>query len=401
MPALAQMDAKSGQNRLRIVHILRQPLGGLFRHVCDLAEGQRALGHDVGVICCEAEGVVAEQMMAGLEENASLGIHFIHTGRLPGISDVWTVNFIMRLMSGLAPDIVHGHGAKGGAYARLLSSARGMRRIYTPHGGSLHYPSDTLQGWAYLSLERFLMNRSHGILFESDFGRMTFESKVARLNVPYAVVHNGVAQNEFDLVTPFVDAVELVFIGELRELKGIGTLLDALRFIGRRIRLRIVGSGPDRERFETLALEMPDHVRVEFLGAMPARKAFALGRIVVMPSHAESLPYIALEAIAAGRPLIATRVGGVAEIFGEYADKLIAAGDPLALRLAIEAALDNPAATDATAKALRERVRRHFSTLQMVRRVDAFYARALESRSQVNSRNRARSESALMSSRGE
>lgn len=401
MTALPQIALRSGETKLRIVHILRQPLGGLFRHVCDLAEGQRALGHDVGVICCEAEGEVASQMMRNLEKNATLGIHTIRTGRLPGINDIWTLTYIARLISSLAPDIVHGHGAKGGAYARLLSSARGMRRIYTPHGGSLHYSPDTLQGWAYLSLERFLMHRSHGILFESEFGLATFEQKIAGLNVPHAVVHNGVAPNEFDIVMPFADAAELVFIGELRDLKGIGTLLDALRFIGRRIRLRIVGSGPDRERFETMALEMPHHVRVEFLGSMPARKAFALGRIVVMPSHAESLPYVALEAIAAGRPLIATRVGGVAEIFGDDAEKLIVAGDPIALRLAIEAALDDPAATEATAKALRDRVRRHFSTLQMVRGVDAFYARALESRPKVNARMRARSKSALMASRGE
>lgn len=396
-----QSLSPKSQPRLRIVHVLRQPLGGLFRHVCDLAEGQRALGHEVGVICCEAEGAVASQMMKVLEGNASLGIHFIRISRLPGISDIWTLTYISKLMSRLAPDIVHGHGAKGGAYARLLSSSRGLRRIYTPHGGSLHFSPDTFQGWAYLSLERFLMRRSHGILFESRFGQATFETKVAKLNVPHAVVHNGVAQSEFDLVSPFADASDLVFIGELRELKGIGTLLEALRFIGRHISLRIVGSGPDRDAFEALALEMPHHVRVAFLGAMPARKAFALGRIVVMPSHAESLPYIALEAIAAGRPLIATRVGGVAEIYGDHAEGLIPAGDPVALRTAIKAILDDPVATEARAKALREHVRRHFSTLQMVQRVDAFYAQVLSSRPAPQSNKHRRSKAPLVSSQGE
>ena len=54
--------------------------------------------------------------------------------------------------------------------------------------------------------------------------------------------------------------------------------------------------------------------RVRFTGALPARQAFSLGRVLVMPSHAESFPYVLLEAVAAGISVIATRVGGIPEV---------------------------------------------------------------------------------------
>ena len=74
----------------------------------------------------------------------------------------------------------------------------------------------------------------------------------------------------------------------------------------------------------------------------PARDAFAMGRLMVVASRAESLPYVVLEAAAAGVPMIATRVGGIPEIFGPTAEPaLVAPGDPHALADAIARALDD------------------------------------------------------------
>ena len=74
---------------------------------------------------------------------------------------------------------------------------------------------------------------------------------------------------------------------------------------------------------------------VRFAGAMPARAAFALGRLMVAPSRAESLPYIILETAAAAVPLITTNVGGIPEVFGPQAGRLVAPGDAAALAAAI------------------------------------------------------------------
>ena len=109
---------------------------------------------------------------------------------------------------------------------------------------------------------------------------------------------------------------------------------------------------------------------------MPAREAFSLGRIVVVPSRAELLPYVVLEAAAAGKPLVATNVGGISEVFGPLANRLVAPDDVGALAEAIVDAVDHPATTEIAAKALRTRVQTEFSVDVMVDAVLNAYRQA-------------------------
>ncbi len=85
----------------------------------------------------------------------------------------------------------------------------------------------------------------------------------------------------------------------------------------------LVGSGPDREALAAQVERLGLSCAISFKPAMPARQAMALGRIMVVPSRSESLPYVVLEAAAGGKPLITTRVGGVPEIYGPLSDGLV------------------------------------------------------------------------------
>jgi glycosyltransferase involved in cell wall biosynthesis len=102
-----------------------------------------------------------------------------------------------------------------------------------------------------------------------------------------------------------------------------------------------------------------------------------LGRVMVIPSRAESLPYVVLEAAAAGKPLITTNVGGIHEIFGPLSPALIPAGDAPTLAQAIAYAMREPAAMSETARLLRARVEASFSMETMVDGVLDGYAQAL------------------------
>jgi glycosyltransferase involved in cell wall biosynthesis len=106
---------------------------------------------------------------------------------------------------------------------------------------------------------------------------------------------------------------------------------------------------------------------------MPARAAFARGRLLVIPSRAESLPYIVLEAAAATVPMIVTNVGGIPEIFGPDASHLVPPGDVPALALAIRTGLSEPAIALAAAWRLRMRVSAGFSASVMTDAVVAAY----------------------------
>ncbi|MGV8996087.1 MAG: glycosyltransferase family 4 protein [Parvibaculaceae bacterium] len=371
--------SKSPKEIRHILHVFRAPLGGLFRHVCDLAEGQKRAGHKVGIICGEVPGdAVAAARLRAISQHCELGIHTIEMNRLPGISDIANMSRIMSVVHRLKADVIHGHGAKGGAYVRLLPRFVGGVRVYTPHGGSLHFDPRTWQGFAFLAAERFMRRRTDAFVFESDFGLRTFIKKVGEPATASSVIHNGVNEAEFNTVITDEDAADFVFVGELRDLKGVSTLIDAATLAGHKMHLRIVGSGADREKFEAQAADVPDCVKIEFLGSMPARDAFALGRVVVVPSYHESLPYIVLEAAAAGLPVIATRVGGMAEIFGPDSCTLLNPRDIGGLADRMRRALQNPAEMNALARRLHARVRSEFSSAQMVDSVCELYRRLLE-----------------------
>lgn len=364
----------------RAVHVMRLPMGGLFRHVRDLVAGQQEAGIAVGVICAEPPDERAAAALAKLAPQCGLGLHVVRMSRLPGLGDIVNIREVSRLLQWLKPDIVHGHGAKGGMLARLAGGAPDALRIYTPHGGSLHYGAASLEGTVYLGAERLMRQRTDGLIFESEFSRNAYRAKVGRPAAPTVVIHNGLSESEFEPVAPASDLADFLFIGELRMLKGVSTLIQAASFLPRPVRLRIVGAGPDRAEFEKMAADAGGEATIEFMGAMPAREAFSLARVVVMPSWHESLPYVALEAAAAGMPLIATKVGGVPEIFGSLSSRLVPPGDVPALAAALARALGDPAALEADAIALRDRVREFFSVARMVDGVDGFYARLLDMR---------------------
>lgn len=364
---------------LKILHVMRAPVGGLFRHVADLAGAQAARGHAIGIVADATTGATrAEAALATLAPAMRLGITRIPMSRHLGLSDVAAYRRVAALATSLAADVVHGHGAKGGAYARLIAGG-GPLRVYTPHGGSLHYRRSSPLGLLYLTLEGMLMARTELFLFESAYGRDAFRARIGEPRSLVRVVHNGVTEAEFAAVAPAPDAGDLVFVGELRMLKGIDLLLEAVARLageGRRLSAVVVGDGPDRDtlRARAEALELGQQVR--FAGVLPARAAFALGRMLVVPSRAESLPYIVLEAAAAGMPLIATAVGGIPEIFGPDADRLVKPDDVGALAEAIKLSLDGPALMHELSVRLQHRVRTEFSVDAMTDSVLAAYAAA-------------------------
>ena len=369
--------------RLNVLYVLRAPVGGLFRHVVDLARGVAARGHRVGLIAdATTGGAQAETTLAALAPELALGLSRVAMSRQIGLRALTALAHVARRAAEVEADVVHGHGAKGGAYARLAAARRALR-VYTPHGGSLHYRWSSPTGAVYLALERALLRRTDLFLFESAYGRDVFRAKVGDPGAAARVVHNGVSEAEFAPVAPDPQATDLAFIGELRALKGIDVLLEAIALLaqgGLPVTATIVGDGPDRAALQAQAAAQGLATRVRFVGAKPARAGFALGRLLVVPSRAESLPYIVLEAAAAAVPLIATRVGGIPEIFGPDAADLVAPGDPAALADAIRAALQHPTTASDAALRLQARVRAGFSAGAMAQAVLAGYAQAFARR---------------------
>lgn len=369
-------------DRFRILHVLRAPIGGLFRHVLDLSGEQSALGHEVGLVMDSTTAdPLTEQRIADIAPRLALGVTRIPMSRLPGFGDLAACRAVRAVAHDMKIDVLHGHGAKGGAYARIAGmSLRGKSPrvvvFYTPHGGTLHFPPLSPQGMVYIAVERFLARHTDGLIFESDYARRVFEHRVGKDLAEERVITNALQPNDFFTHVPGPDAVDFLFVGELRKLKGVDVLLHALADVARyrSVSAVIVGTGAESEDLKDLAADLELDRMVTFPGAMPAREAFALARCIVVPSRAESLPYIVLESAAARMPLIATDVGGIPEIVAGTDTPLIPAGDVDALATAMRDFLDAPEAAKARAKRLQQVVHTRFAVGSTTAAVLKFYA---------------------------
>lgn len=331
----------TGSPPLRIIHCFRSPVGGIFRHVRDLAEQQQRDGHQVGIVCDSSTGGDHEdRLFEQVLPHLSLGLTRMPIRRSVGIGDLASLWKSYSKIKSLKPDVLHGHGAKGGALARTIGSVLRVERyrvarFYSPHGGSLHFDPERFSGRLVFAIERLLERMTDGLLFVCAFERGVYETKVGSPRVSATVVYNGISDNDLKPVPSRSDAVDFLYVGMLRDMKGpdvfIQAFAEAERVLGRPLSALIVGDGPDQEKYLAMKTQQGLGRRIGMLPAMPVREAFAMSGIVVVPSRAESMPYIVLEALGAGKTVIASRVGGIPEVLGADCPALVPPDDPQAL----------------------------------------------------------------------
>lgn len=286
-------------------------------------------------------------------------------------------------------DLVHAHLTYSAIWAALLS-----RRTGVPSVASLH-----VSPWATRALEssalgrfkitikdrllRFVLNRwsSAAILVSAGLAATYRGLKRPR------VVHNGIEvdrflrnraetraqlEREFDIPA---GAKLAVTVSVLRAAKGVEVLLDAVeRLPG--VYFLIVGDGPKRAEWQALALSNQTAERVRWAGYRHDVETILAGcDLFVHPSLDDAFPTVLLEAMAAGLPVVASRVGGIPEIVEDgVTGILVPPGDAAALANAIGSeALPNMSV------AARERAARLFSTEAWIGRLDAVYREALAS----------------------
>jgi glycosyltransferase involved in cell wall biosynthesis len=310
---------------LRIVHCFRSPVGGIFRHVRDLVDAQIANGHLVGIVCDSSTGGEYEaKLFDAIQPKLALGLTRVPMQRHIGPGDLVAAWRTYKAISKLNPDVLHGHGAKGGVYSRVFGSLlrvfrSRVARLYSPHGGSLHYDSDLLSGKVFFLAERILERVTDRILFVADYERRTFIEKIGTPRNA-VVVYNGLRPAEFEPVHPNANAADFLYIGMMRDLKGPDLFIDALAMAsnttGASLTAVMVGAGDHLAKYREQVRRLGLETRISFHDPMPARQAFTMARAIIVPSRAEAMPYIVLEAVAAGMTMIATQVGGIPEILG-------------------------------------------------------------------------------------
>ena len=227
------------------------------------------------------------------------------------------------------------------------------------------------------------MNDTDLFLFESAFARDTYQRTIGTPKGLVRCVFNGVTANEFDPIVKAEDATDLLYVGEFRHIKGADLLIDAvarLRADGRPVTLTLAGDGEESASLKAQVERLGLGEAIRFIGHVKARYGFSKGSLLVVPSRGDSMPYVVIEAAAAGIPMVAAHVGGIPEIFGPHTDALFAPNLATAMADAIETALEDPAAAQERAKSMRERIFLHFSQKAMVEGVLAGYRDAFANR---------------------
>ncbi len=385
----------SEQRPLRIIHCFRSPVGGIFRHVRDLVIEHSKAGHEVGILCDSSTGGEHEDaLFDDIRPYLALGLTRVPIRRSISPSDIGVLWDAYKKIKSLRPDVLHGHGAKGGVLARLAGSALRVNRycvarLYTAHGGSLHYSRSSLLGQFVLRMERLQEYLTDALVFICEYERDTYTKRVGRPRTQTRLIYNGISERDFELVPTRSDAVHFIYVGMLRDLKGPDLFVDAFakteRLIGRPLSALMIGDGPDRDRYREMMVERGLGKRIGMLPAMRVQQAFAMSQNLVVPSRAEAMPYIVLEGLGAGKTIIATRVGGIPEALGKDSDALVAPDNADDLARVMADAIRVPEWHDKTMPPI-DQVRSVFSATVMAKDVLKLYRELLERRAAKTSK---------------
>jgi glycosyltransferase involved in cell wall biosynthesis len=301
--------------------------------------------------------------------------------------DFSVVGKIRGLIAKHGVDVIHPHGYKADLYALAAASGKRAALLATSH----NWPSKKLSMRAYAVIDRLALRKFDKVIVVSDLvAEILRQSGVAKEKVE--LIPNGVDLDRFRNAVPKLrselnlgNSPVVGFVGRLVTDKGGALLIQAAKevlAVHPTAKFVLVGEGSARQEWKALAAELGIGNRVTFAGArddMP--EVYASLDVAVLPSLVEALPMCLLEAMAAGKPVIATRVGAVPNVvIDEQTGLLLEPGDVNALAAAIAKLLSDRELANRLAENGREHVARNYSARAMASAYIEKYAEVLASR---------------------
>jgi glycosyltransferase involved in cell wall biosynthesis len=377
------VSAIAPPRRIRLLYVAGNFVtGGAERHLLEMWRRLDRTRFDVRIAVLKKEGAFTPQV-----EALGLPLHELHVGRrLYDASGLAGLVRLVALVREFRPDVVHGYLFGANLFAAIAGRLCGVRVVCVAKRNV-----DAFETPRQIAIQRLAHRLATHVTAVSE----EVASSSVALGVPRAritVIENGVDVSRFDgrdagregLGLPaWPPGVRLVgSVGCLAPRKDFGTLLAALALLrdrGRDFRCAIAGDGPERAALESRAAALGLADRIAFLGEradvdrlLPAFDVFTLS------SREEGIPNALLEAMAAARACVVTRVGGNAEVLADGRTGWLAPPqDPAALAGALEEALVNREEAARRGHAARETMIRDRSIDAMVRRHEAFYERVL------------------------
>ena len=358
-----------------IVHLVAPAaFGGLETVVQVLGRGLRGLGHDVHVLAVAAGGETADAFLAPLAE---AGVS-TRTLAVPGRAYLRERAAVAQALRQLRPDVVHTHGYRPDVLDAGVARRLGIPTVTTVHG----FTGGRWKNRFYEWLQCRAFRRFDAVVAVS----RPLAVELERGGVPAARIHE--VPNAWRPLAPALDreaarralglppdAFVVGWVGRLSHEKGPDLLLEALLQVhDLPLVVSIIGSGIMRVALQTQARALGLNGSLRWHGTVPeAGRLFAAFDVCVLSSRTEGTPMVLFEAMAAGVPIVATRVGGVPDVVSSAEAALVPSDDPVALAAGIRAVYRIPAAARARAAAARARLERDFSVAPWLDRYETIY----------------------------
>ncbi|MCB9025446.1 MAG: glycosyltransferase [Bdellovibrionaceae bacterium] len=310
---------------LSVMHIVRAPSGGIRKHIISILDGRIS---KTNYLVTNLRLADSEFKKLQYNRKISAKVFNLNIRNLPGPNDFLNLFILWKKYRKKNIDIIHGHGAKGGLYSRILSRLIGAKSIYTPHGGSLHSMHGRIFNLIYSIVEKFLYYFTDIFVFESQYSRDQFQCKVRRNSEKYRLNLNGVRVSENKtsesvLTNEFIVAS----FGALRRIKGFDLSIRAIKVLidqNIKIKYHIYGEGEEKENLLSLVENLNLNHQVNFMGdTSGVDEKIRSYNVILQPSRFESFGYTLIEAMNLGVPVICSNVGGMSEIVEDNVNGLL------------------------------------------------------------------------------
>ncbi|MCS5696345.1 glycosyltransferase family 4 protein [Desulfofundulus thermocisternus] len=372
--------------RRKVLHVIRPAKGGMKNHLISLLSlGDKNFFEPL--VACPPGNMAREIKEMGIKV---FPIPLV--GEISPRSDWRVVRQLVDILTAEKVTILHAHSSKAGLVARIAARiARTPVVFMTVHNSIFYEFWPSWKKTIYALGEKFLARYTHRILTVSEALREELLIKEKLPPEQVITIHNGI---DPALYSDEVDRLEVLrslslppsgpLVGTIARLapqKGLANFIQAAAILcsKHQVNFMIVGDGPLRKALEQQANFLKLNGRLFFTGERKdIPRILAAMDVFVLPSITEGLPLTVLEAMAAGKPVVATRVGGLPEIVldGETG-LLVPPQDPRALAQAIEHLLLKRKEAEEMGQRGRKRVIRFFTVEAMVRKIEEEYKNAL------------------------
>lgn len=374
--------------------IARLNMGGPALHVAYLTDGLRKRGYETTLVAGSLARGEDSMAFVATARNVEI-VRIDQLGReISPLRDLVATLRLARLIRRERPQILHTHTAKAGTVGRVAALLAGSRRppiiVHTFHGHVLQGYFGRFRSLLFLLLERWLARSTTALIAVSPQVRDDLVALgvaprerfvVIRLGIELdervAGERNGRGESRRYLGIPG-DRFAVGWIGRMTQVKRTDDVLVAFKLLrdsGVDAVLCMVGDGPDRPDLERRAAELGIVRHTLFLGYQEdVAQYYAAFDALVLPSSSEGTPVSAIEALAAGRPVVATRVGGVPDVVREGEDGfLVETGDTDELAERLGRLARDPELRERMGKHGRERVLPRYAVERLVSDVDELY----------------------------